>query len=156
MTPDEAFDTPAWRVERDRRLSEWVGDPHALEFLAIFGNAAEFFDDVIDKDKPISDAVTISVMYGVMVDLHSNPFFCRYKSELVPLMSATINAWLDSNTLQKRDDVGKSRAYVLRDLPIEVTLHVIGICRGRAYLRSVSVAVRDFFLHETLEEYRGK
>ena len=149
-----AFDSQPWRQARDAQLMAWLGDAYAVQYVQMIGEASEFFDDLIDKDKPISDEWIVGMMYKLLIDMHVNPFFTRYKSELVPIMSVAINAWLDANQLEKGTDTQVSRAYVLRDLTLEILLHSIQLVRGRDYMRSVSLAVREFFLHESLDEYR--
>lgn len=150
------FDTMEWRAQRDVRLMEWLGDPHAVSFVQIVGECSEFFDDLIDKDKPISDAWIYGMLYKLMIDMHENPFFTHYKTSLIPVMSTSINAWIDANALEKGTDENKNRAFVLRDLTVEVLLRTIELVRGREYLRAVSLPVREFFLHETLDEYKDK
>jgi hypothetical protein len=150
------FDTRPWRAGRNIRLMGWIGDVSAVEYLLMIGESSEFFDDLIDKDKPLSDDQIIRMMFTLLLDLQTNSFFQRHKTELLPLMSISMNAWLDANTLERQEGNGANRAYVLRDLTIEIAIHVIGMVRGRAYMREVSASVREFFLHETLEEYKGK
>lgn len=149
-----AFDSQPWRQARDAQLMAWLGDASAVQYVQMVGEASEFFDDLIDKDKPISDSWIVSMMYKLLIDMHVNPFFARYKNELVPIMSVAINAWLDANSLERGTDTQVSRAYVLRDLTIEILLHSIQLMRGRDYMRAVSLEVREFFLHESLDEYK--
>ena len=154
MTTDP-FDTEAWREERNEKLLGWMaGDRHAVQFVLDLSMLVETWDDLIDKDKPIEDSWIVAMMYKLLIDMHVNPFFTRYKVELVPIMSVAINAWLDANTMEHGTDTAKSRAYVLRDLTIEILLHSIMLMRGRDYMRSVSLSVREFFLHESLDEYK--
>jgi len=148
------FDSIEWRIKRDKYMMEWLGDKHAVHFVQMVGECSEFFDDLIDKDKPVSDDWICSMLFKLMIDMHENPFFSYHKTHLLPIMSMSINCWLDANTLERGDDNDKNRAFVLRDLTIEVLLRSIELVRGREYLRSVSLPVRRFFLHETLDEYK--
>jgi len=84
-----------------------------------------------------------------------NPFFEKHKHRLIPVIVTGINAWLDANALEKGTDNDKVFAYVLRDWYAELIAYVIYLTRGRDYMRSVSMQVRNFFTHhETLEQYR--
>lgn len=148
------FDSPEFRQLRNQKLMEWIGDQHAIVFFLMVTSASEFFDDLIDRDKPVTDETIVGQMFSLLIDMHTNPFFSANKQRLLPIMETAANAWLDSNELQKSGPVGASRAFVLRDLTIEVLLATIGIVRGRAYLRSVSCDVRNFFVHETLEQFK--
>jgi hypothetical protein len=149
------FDTPEWQELRNQKLVEWVQDSFAVEFLVQFGDAAELFDDMIDKDKDIPDEHVIRVLFSTWTELPVNPFFDQFKHQLIPVMVTGINAWLDANTLEKGSHNDQVFAYVLRDWYAELVAFVIYLTRGRDYMRQVSMDVRKFFTHhETLEQYK--
>jgi hypothetical protein len=151
------FDTPEWQAVRNRKLTEWVGDPNAVRFIVDFADTCELFDDLIDKDKPISDAHVVRVLFNVLTEIPLNPFFDSFKAQLVPIIITGINAWLDSNVLERGSDNDKVFAYVLRDWYMEFISYVVYLTRGREYMRSVSLDIRSFFTHhETLDQYREK
>lgn len=151
------FDSPTWRIKRNEKLAEWIGDPAAISFLLTIADAAEFFDDVVDADKPLEQGHAQRVLFALVVDLPFNPFFERYKIQLVPIMHTGINAWLDANDLEKGSDNDKAFAYVLRDWYCELITYVIFLTKGREYMRAVSLEVRMFFTHhESLEAYKEK
>lgn len=152
------FDSNEWCGLRDRKLMEWIGDASAVQFIIEFSDACELFDDLIDKDKPIEDGHVTRVLFSLLTELPLNPFFDKWKRQLIPVIVTGINAWLDANTLERRAS-GNDRvfAYVLRDWYMELVALVIYICRGRAHMRAVSLEVRKFFTHhETLEQYMAK
>jgi hypothetical protein len=153
MTASMEFDTLGWRKQRDAKYREWIRDPAAIAFVTLLGDTAELFDDVVDKDKPVTDAAVARVLFFVLTDLPVNPFFERHKLQLVPLMHMAINAWLDANDLEKGDKTDRARAYVLRDLMIEVVMHTVFLLHGRQRQRELSLEIRQFFLHETFDQY---
>lgn len=153
----EEFDSTKWREARDAKLLEWTGDPFAVDYLMIISRAAEFFDDLVDRDKSYTNAEAINILFNLTVDLPSNPFFDRYKLHLIPVQRAAMNAWVDSIHLERSDDSGKNLAYVLRWWCIELVMTVVDILRGREYLQSVSLDIRKFFTaYESLDAYKEK
>ena len=157
MSDIPAFDSDEWCELRDAKLAEWVGDPYAIAFLHALFDAAEFFDDVIDEDVPLSKAHAIRVLSELLLRLPVNPFFDHYKSQLIPIMTVGLNAWLDANELERGSDNDKALAYVLRDWYMELLAYVVHLIRGPEYLRTVSVEMRHFFTrHESLDEYKRK
>lgn len=151
------FDTYEWQQLRNQKLQEWIGDPHAINFILAFADACELFDDLIDKDKPIADDHVVRVLFSLITELPLNPFFDHYKHQLIPILVTGINAWLDANELEKGTENDRVFAYVLRDWYMEFVSFVIYLARGREYMREVSMDVRHFFTHhETLEAYREK
>ena len=148
-------DSHEWREKRDVLLESWVPDTQAREFLLIVFDAAEFYDDVIDKDKPLSEDHAARVLFSTMVHLPNNGFFLQHRAQLTPLMLSAINAWLDSVTYERRgDDEDLARAYMLRRHHLELVQMVVFLLEGRDQMRRVSMQIRDFFLgHETLPAY---
>lgn len=151
------FDTHEWQQLRNQKLQEWIGDRHAIQFILAFADACELFDDIIDKDKPVGDDHATRVLFSLLTELPLNPFFDAFKQQLIPIIITGINAWLDSNELEKGDENDQVFAYVLRDWYMEFVSYVIYLARGRDYMREVSMEVRHFFTHhETLDAYREK
>jgi hypothetical protein len=151
------FDTFEWQQLRDQKLREWIPDAYALAFILDFADACELFDDLIDRDKPVEDAHVIRVLFSLLTEMPLNPFFDRFKQQLIPIMITGINAWLDANALERGTKNDQVFAYVLRDWYMEFISYVIYLVRGRDYMREVSMDVRRFFTHhETLEAYREK
>lgn len=156
MTRDPAFDSDEWRELRNHKLVEWIGDPNAIAFLNQFGDFCEVIDDLWDGDKEVTKADLTRILFVALTEMPLNPFFDRFKGQLIPVMVTGINAWLDANELEQGDDNDKVFAYVLRDWYAELIAFVIYLARGREYMRHVSMDVRSFFTHqETLEQYKA-
>lgn len=151
-----AFDTPAWRALRDEKLRSWVGHEDAVEFITQFAHVCEVWDDLIDRDKDLSDAAIHNAFWMLLTEIPLNPFFDQFKRQLIPLMISGINAWLDANELERGSPNDRVFAYVLRDWYMEFVSYVIYLTKGREYLREVSLEVRKFFTHhESLEAYQA-
>jgi hypothetical protein len=130
------------------------GRPRRRAFHRHVQRCLRVFDDVWDGDKPIGPEFTERVLFNVLTEIPLNPFFDRFKANLIPLIISGINAWLDANRLEKGDPNERVFAYVLRDWYMEFVSFVIYLTRGREYMRDVSLDVRLFFTHqETLEQY---
>lgn len=160
MTQDtlETFDTADWRDRRNEKLLAWTGDQNAVDFLMLISRTYEFFDDLVDRDKPYTDETAIGILFDLTIELPKNPFFLFYQQQLSPVMETAINAWVDSVRLERsNDDTGINIAYVLRFWCIELVMFTVRLLRGRDYLHSVSLDIREFFtFYETLEEYKEK
>lgn len=157
MNKDIDFDTPAWRELRNAKLHEWVRDPAAIAFFLTVADASEFFDDVVDADKPIEEGHAERVLFALLTQLPLNPFFMANVQPLCAIMHTGINAWLDSTDMERTvDEEKRKRAFVLRDWNLELLMYIVTLTRGRQYMRSVSLEIRDFFQHETLAEYMEK
>jgi hypothetical protein len=153
-TTNPAFDSDAWREMRNAKLREWIVDDNAIAFIVQFFDFCEVIDDLWDGDKPVTKDDLTRILFVVLTELPLNPFFDRFKMQLIPVIVTGVNAWLDANELEGGSDNDKVFSYVLRDWYAELIAFVIYLVQGRDYLRSVSMDVRRFFTHcESLEQY---
>ena len=151
------FDSTEWRANRDAMLMQWFQDISAVKFIIDIGNTAEVWDDLVDKDKEVSTDDINLAFYTLLIEMPVNPFFDRFKKDLIPLMIAGINAWQDANELEKGSDNDKAIAYVLRDWYVELVMFVVYLLHGRDRARELSMDIRRFFSqHETLHAYMEK
>lgn len=151
------FDSTLWRSDRNRRLAAWLEDEHAVRFVIDIGQVAEVWDDLIDKDKDVSAEDINRAFFTLLTQLPLNPFFDRFKFQLMPLMVTGINTWHDANTLETGSDNDKAMAYVLRDWYIELVMFVVYLLHGYEKMRTVSLEIRRFFSqHESLQDYMEK
>lgn len=148
------WDTPEWRIARDKKLREWVQDDHAVSFFLDLSHFVEVYDDLVDQDKPISASDINSALFSVLCYMPSNPFFLQHRLTLTPIIFTNINAWADANEFQRGTMSEKALAYGLKGAGVEVLLSIISITRGVEYMRSISADVRRIVMaHETFEEY---
>lgn len=149
------FDTPLWRDARDQRLLEWMcGDYAAADYLVAMFHIGEVWDDLIDRDKPVTDSQINDAFVTAIFDLTGNPFFCRHAQFLRPVMLMGINAWLDSVEYER----GQNRhwhtwAFVLRNWYMDLVACCAFLTGGFGNMRNVSLEARSFFQTETLEHY---
>lgn len=150
------YDSPEWQSERDAMLAAHVGDAGAINFLTTLFTIAETWDDLIDGDKlvPVED-VNRAFMFA-LVGLPANPFFAKYRDQLLPLLIVGINTWQDSNKLQGGTLSERAVAYVLRDWHCEIASFCVFLLHGTAAMQRFSSVFREFHTrHETFDQYLG-
>jgi hypothetical protein len=148
------WDSLEWRSARDHQLREWVGDENALRFFLDLSHFVEIYDDLVDKDKPVSARDINHALFAVLCYMPSNPFFLQHRPTLTPLIFTSINAWADANEFQSGTMSEKALAYGLKGGGVEILLSIISITRGVEYMRSISAEVRRIVMaHESFEEY---
>ena len=150
-------DSPEWRAVRNEKLQAWVEDEAAIAWFLEYCQFCEVIDDLIDRDKPIREDDVVNLLFTAFVELPSNSFYLHFGATLAPVIVAGINAWLDSNTYERRTTVNdRIRAYMLRDRYMEVLATIIYLLHGPERMRQLSIEIRDFFQAETFEEYMAK
>jgi hypothetical protein len=149
------YDMPTWHAERDALLVEVIKDPEAIQFLKIVGTVAEIWDDLIDRDKPVSNTAINRAFWLAIVGMQTNGFYKQHGDMLLPVMAAGMNAFMDSAEMEKGDAQDKAMAYALRDAYLEIVSITIGLAQGFEAMREHSARVRRFLMesHETFVEY---
>lgn len=121
------------------------GNENAARFLATFVGHCHVLDDIIDKDKPITDCELIRSETLWLLQLTANPWFIEHKSVLLPLIIQGFNAWLDSNRLAQSANPGDRVASdVLKGLYHEVVWHTAFLCGGWDRMRSLTMQHRAY------------
>ena len=49
------YESEEWNLKKEELLYKWLGDEHAVIFILTIGQITETWDDLIDKDKQLSD-----------------------------------------------------------------------------------------------------
>lgn len=151
MSEELIWDSPAWRKQRDGSLLRWMrGNHDAMRCVMSLGTVSEVWDDLIDKDKPLTEEHIHSGMMSALVFLNENPFWQAHSARFMPVIIVGINAWMDANELEK-DPTKKARAlaFYIRNYFYEVSSVGAYCAGGWQWLRSVSLEMRMFFQHES-------
>lgn len=151
------WDAEQWRVLRDAKLLEWMlGDKDAVRFLVAVSTVAECWDDLIDE-AVVTEQRIHRAFTDALIGLNFNPFFVRHRDMLLPAMIMSINGWLDANDMQRSSDrTQRACAFVLRNLGIELIPLAAMLVGGWEHMRDVSQPVREFFAHETFEQWEAE
>ncbi|QGH73439.1 MAG: hypothetical protein [Podoviridae sp. cty5g4] len=142
------------RNKNDERLLRAVelcsrGDKDAKSYILDIDYAGRIFDDLIDKDYPVSDEQIAKAYFILLAKLWLNPFFIKYHRTLVPLHIASFTAFLDANKWIKDDNpVKKVFACVMQDYLVELYICVAFLVGGYEYMRSVSGEIRKILIEE--------
>ena len=127
------------------------GDENAANFLGAFQDKAHLLDDMVDHDHPRSLDEHCQIELNWLLTLTSNPFVQAHTGKLVPVLTLGLNAWADSNAMQrsvkKRD---RLVADVVKGFYHEVVYLVALICGGYDHMRVISMKYRKYNFEEDL------
>lgn len=149
------YESPEWISLRDSKLLEWFhGNQSAVEFVKCIGHIAEVWDDLIDKDKEISDYSINKAFWECLISLPNNEFFHHNVNFFTPLMIGWITAWTDSVKLEKGGYQERAYALTLRDMYVQIVPMCVFLISGREESQQVSLEAWDFFTkHEDAEKW---
>ncbi|MGZ5165754.1 MAG: hypothetical protein ACXWCQ_35110 [Burkholderiales bacterium] len=127
------------------RLKDWLrGHDDAIAFIQLIHEIAEIWDDLIDKDNPVSDSAIDGAFYRALVTLPRNGFYRQHFALLSPILEAAILDWFAANDLERRragDDL--RTAYVLRCGAQALTVMAARIIGGVEWARRVNLELRS-------------
>ena len=141
-----------------RLLAIYGGDKDALQLAKCITLISHFYDDLIDRDKPLDDAAIHAGMWQALIELPANPFYCTHIKKLWPLMAGAIFDYRASNDLAKLEEPPRAReiANVTRFSLAVVLIFIAGLCGGQehagAYAGEIRLMAQDDALREWLEE----
>lgn len=126
----------------------------AAAFCEMLFRISQTLDDLIDKDKPVTDAVLIRTFWEALIELPANSFYRQYEPYLRPLMASALQDWRDSACMERSDlRHYKTIAFVLRDQLTGLVTQCAYLIGGYDWMNKVSLSIRDYFHDETLDDY---
>jgi hypothetical protein len=142
---------PAW-------VTSAVREPAALDFIGIIFDVFEVWDDLVDRDKPVSDELISDAFRKAVVHLPINAFYMQNFGALYPHVVATITAWETANELHKaKDKESIAHAYTLRKLMINLIVECVRILDGNTAALNASVlGWSDSAKNDSFETFLGE
>ena len=136
-------------------VSERLPDqPDAVRMLNDLFRAMHTWDDLVDKDKPVSEADINGAFVALMVHIPANPYYQRHFAQLHPLISAATIDWLAANDMERTGAVlDREIAFVTRSNYAMLVLKVIEVCRGYGFAAVAAADVRRTIHQEGLAAY---
>ena len=142
-------------MSEHENLIYWLkGDMAAVAFCEAVFRVSQTYDDLIDRDMPVSEEQIHRVFWECLVEIPANPFYQRHQHFLRPLLQASIVDWRDSNELARGGDDDQNIAFVLRDSVSSLAIHCAFLVGGREWMLSVSPAIRRAIFDEDLSKYK--
>lgn len=130
------------------------GQADAIDLCNRLFRASQLFDDLHDGDQAVTKDQVHRLLWDVMVEIPSNPFYQRHFAALQPLIRGMALDWIDSCALERGTEHEKSIAFVLRDSIGAIVSHCAYLIGGYDHMRTVSVPVRQHIFEESLTAYR--
>jgi hypothetical protein len=131
-----------------------LGNADAVQFIVRVFRALHVWDDLIDRDKALTDDEINSVFWDLLVVLPTDPFYVR---NIALLSSTLVNAiinWHAANKLEREGDAkDKSIAFILRGAYIDLLSASAFIVGGMRWAQEVSPAIRRWAHEETFDQY---
>ncbi|HQR20134.1 MAG TPA: hypothetical protein PKV98_04670 [Burkholderiaceae bacterium] len=129
------------------------GDESAVQFMRLILAISNTWDDLIDRDQPMSERRINDMMWEALIELPANEFYARHQQSLHPLLAVAILNWHAANQME-RSYGDLEVAYILRSSFVDILAMVALLCGGRDHAQDMVPVIREATHHEGLAVYR--
>ncbi len=140
--------------QREKTIELMRGNVAAADFLELIVGLLHFWDDLIDRDKPVTDEAINTAMFEMLITLPRNGFYREHFHSLNPILLNAITNWHVANKFEREGGEYEQRiAYILRSSYVDLVTNSALIIGGPDYGRQVGEQIRRYAHKETYEGY---
>lgn len=154
MTAETKDDLPPWDQKLASLEEMFLGNEEAIRFMETISIWTHLYDDLIDKDKEVSEEFVHEVMWKIMVGLPMNKFYTDNARLLAPIVATGILNWRGANEMEQIGSkeelyIAHVTRYSINDLALMVMTILGGSLHAARYARDARLA----FQRDTLAHY---
>ena len=135
---------------------EWFGgDQDALNMYRMFVDLAHIWDDLVDKDKPVSEDAINNAFLICLAYLPANPFYQKIQPQVLPMWLTVVSAYQVANKFEReKDPHGIEIAHSLRYAVGGIVSYAVHVCVGAEQAKQVLPDVWKAIFYERFDDYR--
>jgi len=135
---------------------DWFGgNKQALAMYQMFADLSHTWDDLIDRDKPVSDDAINNAFLICLIYLPSNSFYRSIQDQILPMWVTVVSAFQTANKFEKdKDPHGVEIAHGLRYAAGNIVAYAIHICVGPEKAKLYVPEMWKDVIFERFDEYR--
>jgi purine-cytosine permease-like protein len=141
---------------KDQGKLEWFGgNQDALNMYRAFVNLAHTWDDMVDRDKPVSADDINRAFLTCLVYLPANPFYRAIQEQILPMWLVVVSSYETANAFEKaKDPHGIEIAHSLRYAAGSIVAYAVHVCLGAEKAKEVLPEVWKAMFYERFDDYR--
>jgi purine-cytosine permease-like protein len=141
---------------KDEGKLEWFGgNQDALNMYRAFVNLAHTWDDMIDRDKPVSADDINRAFLTCLVYLPANPFYRAIQEQIMPMWLVVVSSYETANAFEKaKDPHGIEIAHSLRYAAGNIIAYAVHVCLSTEKAKEVLPEVWKAMFYERFDDYR--
>jgi hypothetical protein len=135
---------------------EWFGgNQDALNMYRALVHLSHVWDDLVDKDKEVSER-DINLAFGsCLLYLPTNPFYRAIQDQILPMWVVVLSSYETANKFERdKDEHGIEIAHSLRYAAGQIIAYAVHVCIGPDKAREDLPEVWKTIFHERFDEYR--
>lgn len=139
----------------EQKLSWFGGNVDALNLFHALVDLVHIWDDLIDKDKPVSDSDINRAFLTALVYIPANPFYKTIESQVIPMWVTATSAFETANKFEKdKDEHGIEIAHNLRYAAGHVVAYMSIVCVGYENAKQFMPDIWKTIVDDRFEDYR--
>lgn len=129
------------------------GDREAVRLVQAIVRIFHVWDDLIDRDGPVSDDDVHQAFWLALCDIPANPFYRRHLSTFQPLIEMGTLSWWAANEMERSERRAEREvAFSVRSQIAEVTTAAAMLLGGVDWARACGPAIKRLAYLDSLEE----
>jgi hypothetical protein len=132
------------------------GHQDAINFVQCIVDVLHCWDDLKDRDKPLTQEQIDHAFWLMLVVLPRNSFYAANFSDLNPIIVSSIQNWHAANELEETDsDTDKEISFIIRSSYMDIVTQTVTIIGGYDWAREMIPTIRrQLHRHEDYRTYR--
>ena len=140
----------------DKGKLEWFGgNQDALIVYRMFVDLAHTWDDLVDKDKHVSEKEINNAFLICLVYLQINPFYQQIQKDILPMWISVVSAYETANKFERdKDTHGLEISHMLRYAIGNMISYFVHVCVGPEKAAEYMPEVWKSIVFERFDDYR--
>jgi hypothetical protein len=139
----------------EQKLEWFGGNTDALNLLHSLVDLVHIWDDLIDKDKPVTDSDINKAFLTALVYIPANPFYKTIEAQVLPMWVTAASAFEVANKFEKdKDEHGIEIAHNLRYAAGHVVAYMSIVCVGYENSKKFIPDIWKTIVDDRFEDYR--
>ena len=140
---------------KEGKLEWFGGNEDALNMFRMLVDLAHTWDDLVDKDNPLSETEINNSFLICLVYLQANPFYQKIQPQIWPMWLTVVSAYETANKFEKdKDEHGIEIAHTLRYAAGHIIAYAVHVCVGAEKAKEVLPEIWKNIVHERYDDYR--
>lgn len=142
---------------QDGKLEWFGGNQDALNMFRMFVDLSHTWDDLVDRDKPVSDDSINNAFLIALVYLPANPFYQSIQRDIMPMWLTVVSAYQTANFFERtKDEHGVEIAHTLRYAAGNIIAYAVHVCLGPEKAKEVLPEVWKDIVCERFDAYKAE
>lgn len=142
-------------IYQERAAYFLKGHQPAMDFVWSIFTICHVWDDLIDRDRHVTDEEIQTAFWQAVVTLPTNPFYVQHFATLYPVFVTTIVNWRAATAMERRgEEADREIAFILRAGYADLLTMSALLVGGVEWSIRVTPEIRQWMHEESYAEYR--